>query len=53
MSGFFCTAFVEYMIAEEALLYYTNLLSLNDDKKNDKIMCKFLKEKYGKRKCKP
>ena len=45
--GFYCIAFVEYMLAEKALL--TNLFSPNDYKKNDKIIYKHFKDKYGRR----
>ena len=50
MCGFYCTAFIEYMLAGKTLLDYTDLFSPNDLKKNDKIICKYLKAKYGKRK---
>ena len=48
MCGFYCIAFTEYMLAGKTLLDYTNLLSPNDYKKNDKIMYKYLKDKYVK-----
>ena len=48
MRGFYCIAFTEYMLAGKTLLDYTNLLSPNDYKKNDKIMYKYLKDKYVK-----
>ena len=38
MCGFYCIAFIEYMLAGKNLLDYTNLLSLNDYKKNEKIV---------------
>ena len=38
MYGFYCIAFIEYMLAGKNLLDYTNLLSLNDYKKNEKIV---------------
>ena len=41
------------MIAGKAFLDYTNLFSPNDWKKNDKIIYKYLKDKYGKAKRKP
>ena len=40
MCGFYCIAFIEYMIAEKTLLDYINLFSANDYKKKDKIMYK-------------
>ena len=35
------------MFAGRTLLDYTNLFSLNDYKKNDKIIYKYFKDKYG------
>ena len=32
MCGFYCIAFMEYMLAGKTLLYYTNLFSPNDYK---------------------
>ena len=46
MRGFCCIAFIEYMLAGKTLLDYTNLFSLNDYKKNDKIIYKYFKYKY-------
>ena len=46
MCGFYGIAFIEYMFAGKALLDYTNLFSPNDYKKNDKIIYKYFKEKY-------
>ena len=40
-------SFVEYMHAAKTLLDYTNLFSLNDYKKYDKIMYKYFKDKYN------
>ena len=48
MSGFYCIAFIEYILAGKTLLDYTNLFSLNYYKKNDRIMCKYFKDKYDK-----
>ena len=39
--GFYCIAFIEYMLAGKTLLDYTNLFYRNDYKKNDKIIYKF------------
>ena len=50
MCGFYCSSFIEYMIAEKALLGCTNLFLSNDYQKNDKIIYKYFKENYGKRK---
>ena len=49
MSGFYCTAFIEYMLAGKTLLDYTNLFSPNGYKKNEKIIYKYFKDKYGRR----
>ena len=48
---FYCIASIEYMLAGITLLDYTNLFSPNDYKKNDKIIYKYFKNKYCKRKC--
>ena len=53
MCGFYCLAFIEYMIVGKTLLYYTNSFSPNDYQYNDKIIYKYFQDKYGKRKCKP
>ena len=50
MCGFYYIAFIEYMIAGETLLLYTNLFSPNYYQNNDKIIYKCFKDKYGKRK---
>ena len=49
MCGFYCVAFKEYMIAVKILLDYTNLFSPGDYQKNEKIIYKYFKEKYGKK----
>ena len=49
MRGFYCNAFIEYMLAGKTLLDYTNLFSPNSCKKNDKIIYKYLKDKYRRR----
>ena len=45
--GFYCIAFIEYMIPGKILLDYTNLFSPNNYRKNDKIIYKYLKDKYN------
>ena len=45
MYGFFCIAFIEYMLAGKPLLDYSDLFSPNDYKKNDKIIYKCFKDK--------
>ena len=37
------------MLAAKTSLNYTNLFSLNDYKKNDKIIYKYFKDEYGRR----
>ena len=46
MCGFYCIAFIE-KLAGKTLLDYTNFFSPNDYKKNDKIIYKYFKDKYG------
>ena len=48
MFGFDCIAFLEYMLARKTLLNYTNLFSLNGNKKNGKIIIKYFKDSYVK-----
>ena len=45
---FYCIAFIEYMIEGKTLLDYTNLFSLYSYKKNEKIIYRYFKYKYGK-----
>ena len=52
MCGFYCNTFVECMPAGKNLLDYTNLFSLNDYEKNDKILEKYFKGKYDRGKSK-
>ena len=53
MYGFYYITFIEYTIIEKTLLDYINLFSPNNYKKNDKIIYKHFKNRYGKRKRKP
>ena len=46
--GCHCIVFIEYMLSGKTLLDYNNLFSPNDYKKNDKILYKYLKDKYVK-----
>ena len=46
--GFYCIAFIEYMLPGKTLLGYTNLFSPNNYKKNDKKIYKYFKNKYVK-----
>ena len=45
--GFYCIAFIEYMIPGKILLDYTNLFSPNNYKKNNELIYKYLKDKYN------
>ena len=49
MCEFYCIAFKEYMLVGNLLLDYTNSFSLNDYKKNDKIIYKHFKNEYIRR----
>ena len=49
MCGFYCIAFIEFMLARKTLIDYIIFFSLNDYKKNDKIIYKYFKDKYGRR----
>ena len=50
MCGFYCIAFIEYVLAGKSLLGYINLSSANDYKKNCKIVIyKYFKAKYSRR----
>ena len=48
MCGFYCIAFIEYMLAGKNLLDYT-VFSLNDYEKSDKIIYNYFKDIYGRR----
>ena len=48
MCGFSCIVFIKYMLVRKPLLNYTNLFSTND-KKNDKKIYKYFKDKCGRR----
>ena len=48
MCGFYCITLIEYMLAGKTLLDYTNFFSLNEYKKNGKIIYKYFKDKYVK-----
>ena len=43
MCGFYCIAFIEYMLAGKSWLDYTNLFSLNDFKNIDNVINKYFK----------
>ena len=49
MTGFYFIALTEYILAGKNLLDYTNLFSLNDYKKCEKIIYKYFKDKHGRK----
>ena len=53
ISGFFCIIFKEYMVEGKNMLHYISSFSSNDLTKNDKIIHKYFKDKYYKRRPKP
>ena len=53
MYGFYCIALIGYMISGKNLSDFTDLFRPNDYRKNYKIIYKYFKDKYGKRKCRP
>ena len=40
MHGYFCIRFIDFMLKGKSLLEYTNLLFLDEYKKDDKIILK-------------
>ena len=49
LCGFYCIAFIKYILSGKTLLDYINLFSPNDYKKNDTIIYKYFKDKYDRR----
>ena len=41
MCGYFCTGFIDFMLAEKTLSEYTNLISPNSFEKNDDIFLNY------------
>ena len=41
MCGYICIGFIDFMLKDKSLLYYTNLFSPNGCEKNDKIILKY------------
>ena len=41
MCGYFCIGFIDFMLKVKSLLDYTNLFSLNEYEKSDKIIMKY------------
>ena len=44
--GFYCIAFIGYILVGKMLLDDTKLFFRNDNEKNDKIICKYIRDKY-------
>ena len=44
MCGYICVRFIDFMLKGKILSDYTNLISPNDYKKNDKIILKHLQQ---------
>ena len=53
MHGFYCIAFIKYIIAGKILLDYTYLFASSDYQNKNKTIYKYFKDKYGKSKRKP
>ena len=49
--GYFCVEFIDFMLNVKSLLEYTNLLSPNEHKKNEKIILKYFQQNLNKLKC--
>ena len=47
MCEFYGMTFIEYKLARKTLLNYTDLFSPNGYKKNEKMIYKYFKNKYG------
>ena len=50
MCGYFCTGFIDFMLAGKTLIDYTNLFSPYDFNKNDSIILSYFKDVWNKRK---
>ena len=44
MRGYFCIGFIDFMLADKKLTYFTNLFSPYDFKKNDNIILSYFKD---------
>ena len=44
MCGYFCNGFIDFLLKGNSLLDYTNLFSVSDYEKNDKIILKYLQK---------
>ena len=41
MCGYFCTGFIDFMLAEKTLTAFTNIFLLKDFKKNDDLILNY------------
>ena len=48
MCGYFCTGFIDFMLAGKTLTVYTNLISPYDFDKNDQIILSYFKDARNK-----
>ena len=46
MCGYFCIAFIDFMLASKKLTDYTNLFSPYEFKKNDNIILSYFKDEW-------
>ena len=44
MCGYFCTGFIDFMLAGKTLIHCTNLFSPHDFDKNDRIILSYFKD---------
>ena len=44
MWGYFCIGFIDFMLNGKSLFDYTNLFSLNDYEKNDRMIFKYFQQ---------
>ena len=44
MCGYFYIGFIDFILNDKSLLEYTNLLSLNEYERNDKIILKYFQQ---------
>ena len=44
MCGYFCIGFIDFMLAEKTLTDYTNLFSLYDFDRDDRIILSYFKD---------
>ena len=48
MCGYFCIGYIDFMLAGKTnLIYYTNLFSPHDFKKNDQIILSYFKDAWN------